>query len=706
MANFRTYGNLDDVQSSEGDRGFTKFVTRRRAGLLQPSELAWSQNGRMREDGTWQVRGGTVVFSEALSFEDVLRLPFDLDDDGTPPELTDNNINGVFGSCNFSDPITEEEYILIATNAFAVLQSLERTVGGDPVKYILPYPGGNIEQTVEPIQLLDRVRLFRGVSAVTWEWSGVIPSLVISAAVRATDTVTITTSTNHGLTSGQYVYIQGLDSDPDGMDDGTYQITVTAPTTFTLLNSGADNAGMVITPDLDYYVSLGFVAVASGTYTQPVVLNGSNNTVVSNGVATVTETAHGLDTGDKVVIISPSTAAQTAGFTEGTIYQIKRTGANTFTFQVEATNGTYHIGYSKRQSVGGGYIHQPNAAWGVPFQGRLVVPYTVNNNDELLFSDIFDADTFDPIFNQFRPASGSADFLVGVQPWVDDRLMVLNRRSIHVINGLAGSLVNASVREITRSVGCVARRTVVSVGDNVLWLSDNGVQIVNTSTEYNPLAVAMPLSDPIQDVFDGINWEHADKSVAVYFDNRYYLAVPVEGGSMPNIVLVYNFLNGGWESIDTFSVGGVRISNMFLARYRNTLRLFFVTDLGAVHLYEEPNSSDQLSIEGGTKDFYTIEGRIQTRDYFYTNNTTKRFARCQVHTKQARVSRIEALMSQPANEVVLLDTPYNTDADGGIKRLRISTRGYGVALRLAVDYGKVESVIVDAILSERSTKDS
>ena len=60
---------------------------------------------------------------------------------------------------------------------------------------------------------------------------------------RVTTAVTITTSTNHGLTTGDYVAINFSSAGASNIRDGVYTVTVTGLTTFTVVSvtSGTDS---------------------------------------------------------------------------------------------------------------------------------------------------------------------------------------------------------------------------------------------------------------------------------------------------------------------------------------------------------------------------------------------------------------------------------------------------------------------------------
>ena len=69
-----------------------------------------------------------------------------------------------------------------------------------------------------------------------------LPSLT-GTWTRATTAVTVTTSTNHGLTSGDYVAINFSSAGVSNIRDGVYAVTVTGLTTFTVVSvtSGTDS---------------------------------------------------------------------------------------------------------------------------------------------------------------------------------------------------------------------------------------------------------------------------------------------------------------------------------------------------------------------------------------------------------------------------------------------------------------------------------
>jgi hypothetical protein len=397
-----------------------------------------------------------------------------------------------------------------------------------------------------------------------------------------------------------------------------------------------------------------FTVMAGGNYAQPVILDDANNTVTLNGVATVTHAAgHGLVEGDFIEIIAIASSPPIGPVIGDQYYVASITSATEFKMYVNWEDHAQHkITYTKPQSSGGGFMHLPGAPWGTYFQRRLFVPYyydqsgtsTVtftdrNIRDEVAISDILDENTYDQIYNQFRISGGTADQVVAMHGFFDDTMIVLNRNSIHSISNTSGNLTETVVRELTGEVGCLARKTVLMRGNTMYFLSDNGVYGLEFLNDYNLRGMDQPLSKNIQPYIDRINPDKADKAVAVYFDNRYFLAVPLDSVAGANdaignnAVLVYNFLNKGWESIDTYGNNQFIITDYITASGGVRNNLYTVTSNGGLHQMEFAESiQDRLSVSNISNDIVTpqIAASLTSRGYNFSSLERKRFTDTQI----------------------------------------------------------------------------
>ena len=556
----------------------------------------------------------------------------------------------VRASCLFSDPNTgNKEYVIIALDTLAKKVDLTDYSTTD-----IPYPIGQaLGDDTEMIQVFDKVMLFRdGQQAFEWYPNG---RSVVSASQSGTTTVTMNVK-DHGLLAGATVTIAGLTGGTPA--NGTFTVLASpAPTqdtfAYTFTTSQTVTFGVTAATMTD-----GFTLSPGGAYTQPQIFTvAGSNVAALDGLVTIDKATLGNTTlvaGD-IIVIYESTIDEFAPIV-GKQFQIISASNRTITFYAPiGTKASFsgNLEFGGRFSVGGGFIHQPGAPWGVYFQRRLWVPFYYSPGgtfdvptytdrkitDEIAVSDILDTHTFDQIENQFRISGGTADYLVGMHGFYEDRLIIFNRNSLHLITGTTGSLLDTRVTELTSEVGCLSRKTIVSRGNTVMFLSDDGVYAVEFLNDYNLRGADEPISKNIQPYIDRINKDYADEAVGVLYNNRYYLAVPLD--SAPGIgdargnnsVLVFNFLNKGWESLDTFGDSNFLIKNFVIGSADVRNNIYAVTANGGLHQLEAVDSSiDRLSVSntGSLVVTPTINSILTTRGYDFGNMDRKRFTDAQV----------------------------------------------------------------------------
>jgi hypothetical protein len=470
-----------------------------------------------------------------------------------------------------------------------------------------------------------------------------------------------------------------------------------------------------------------FTKVLGGAYSSPVYLDSSNNTVLTDGVATVTEVAHGLSVGDRVYVVDKGSSTLTLdgdGYAVATVPTV-----DTFTFFAQVPDLTSHkVVYAKRQSQGLGLMHMPGPAWGVHHQRRLWVPYAYQPNgtsgspvytdrnvlDEIVASDILDSDTYDKIEAQYRITGGTADSLVGVEPFAEDNLLVFMRHSIHLIKGISGSLLDTSVNLITKEVGCVARKSIVQIGNQVLFLSDNGVYAAAFGDLYNLRGVGVPLSEPINPIISQINRNYAQNAVAAYYNNRYYIAVPLGNSTKNNTILVYNLLNQGWESIDTINATAWDVQDMIVGDIGGLSNLYVVGSSGSVHIIDaREDAFDRLALYAGIPaSNYSVASYVTSRQYTMGTIDRKKFSSYEIHVESSGSEASNASISFETENLdstealtsiyALLDNANLPVGEDASLRGRIGNkRGYGAQLTLTPTVGrpKLRAVNLNAALT-------
>ena len=552
--------------------------------------------------------------------------------------LNDGVVNNIYGSTDFSDPNqASTQYIVIASNSKAIGIDIENSITFD-----IGYPSATTySASVDMIQAFNKVFIFQG-GVTALENNLRISTISAASVVGSTNVATITTSTNHNLVTGDIVTINGLTfstTDPNG---STKSITKTGDTTFTFsLTASGDETYTVSSSSI---VATDFTKVASGTFTQPVELDSTGFTI-TNGLATVT-VSNTLAVGDNVVL----TSAGGSTLTEGDSFVVSEASSLEFKFFVntdDVTNQT-DVHFTKRVSVGLGFTHMPAPPFATYHQRRLIMPFqfsvdasldsftTRNIQDEIIASDILDTDTYDQIFAQYRFNAGTSDFVVGLHSFAEDRLLVFNRNSIHIVTNTT-DLKGASTQVLTDEVGCVARKSIEQVGNQVIFLSDNGVYGTQFLDEYNLRGTETPLSEPINESIQRINKNAQENAVSVYFDNRYYIAVPLDSSNDNNAILIYNFLNKQWESIDTVNDANYHVSNLLVLGEGDKRGVYAVNDIGGVHrLDHRIDGVDRVITQiGGTDQSIQIPASLTTRQYTLGTLDRKRWKEFDFHIESS-----------------------------------------------------------------------
>jgi hypothetical protein len=461
-------------------------------------------------------------------------------------------------------------------------------------------------------------------------------------------------------------------------------------------------------------------------------LDASNNTVITDGIVTVTEASHGLNVGDIIYVVNNGTTE----LSESNPYVVATVpGTGSFTFYAEISDATATtVVYAKKQPSQLGFTHMPAPPWGVYHQRRLIVPYyyttsgssgseTVasrNVRDEILLSDIFDSDTYDRILNQLKVTAGIADYLQYVHPFTEDNAVIFNRNSIHLMMGLSGSLNDISLKEITREAGLVAQKSVVTIGNKIFFLSDNGIYATQFEDLYNLRGAGLPLSDPINPLIKRINPDYAHNAVAVYHDNRYWIAVPIDGSTRNNAILIYNLLNEGWESMDLIDQSGWNISNLIVSGAGGVNKLYAVNSFGGVHVLDErPDAFDYIYTRPGAASTpYPIEAEVTTRQYTFADVGRKSFNAYEVHVESsdqepsdAEITMISENIDKEAEMYTLAqslgeDLPIAEDSS---VRGRIGNiRAYGMQMKFVPTKGrpKLRMVKLEASQAFRSVTEA
>lgn len=639
--------------------------------------------------------------------------------------LADDEINEVYGSAVYSDPNSNsDDYIFTATNNLAIILRLK-----DTALFKARYEGGGetVDGPCGMMQGFNKMYIFR-TRKTTLAATPALNSFSISSASQSGQVITVNTSSAHGRSAGDYITLVGLGNYTTNPND-VYQIETSSTNQFTVKMVDSQTKTFNVSgARAEYFAD--FTRVANGTYTAPVYLTDTTATS-SNGEVTMDITSHGLSAGDNLTIQSGDSPFDL--FADQTVRVTSET-TNQFKFNLDVANVSIGqaktLTVSKPLAVGKGFIHQPASPFGVVHQRRLWLPYQYTSDtipsdrgirDEIVASDIMDPDTFDVIGNQFRPSAGQSDYTVSLKPFTQDSLVIFNRKSVHLMTGVSGSLADVKTNVVTTEIGCSARKSVVQIANKLYFLSDQGIYSVEFLDEYNLRGTGTPISETVQPYIDRINQDYAHLSVGVYFNNRLWMAVPLDSSpgagnaTKLNSILVYNLLNQGFESIDSVNSIDFAIRDLLVGREGAQNALYLTTEEGGVHKVDAVESGDIVSVTAGQAEPETVNiiSQLTSRQYDANQIDRKTFARGELHLKSGSESQSDGNISYISEDpdstststsvTSLLGAALPSAEDASI-RLGIRKRGFGIQADFQPTQGRpfVRALSVDARISDRS----
>ena len=387
--------------------------------------------------------------------------------------------------------------------------------------------------------------------------------------------------------------------------------------------------------------------------------------------------------------------------------------------------------------VPGPTVHNnyPNSRHAIYYGNRHIVQ---TDSNTLSVSHYLSDSTWSAL-DMFNINDGGNDRLIAIAPWTLNEFVIFMRNSVFYANVGVGATVSGSaatdnnsyVKSLATDIGCIAKKAVVQAGGGIIFLSDTGVYIASPQGSAGQgaagspegmrlLAMAEPLSAPVQDVIYRINYNAVDKAVAIYWENRYYLAVPLDNSTVNNSVLVYNFVNKSWESLDTYQPG-FDIKAFAVAKRGNRRRLFAIDQEQGVFLMEEldfdnydqgigvPSLPFYLPFTLAPTEFfrYPIDSQLVTRAYTFETNREKRFSSLQsdISLQQGAALRTSLITTNPDTE-----TPINSYGSGTeediILRLPVRKSGYSAQVKFTSDNLRptVRSVTIQAIVPGQNTQ--
>jgi hypothetical protein len=181
-------------------------------------------------------------------------------------------------------------------------------------------------------------------------------------------------------------------------------------------------------------------------------------------------------------------------------------------------------------------------------ENRLFAVGSGDTRNTLYASDILDPAVWD-VSNSIVVNGDDGDQITAIVPYYKNRIIVFKKRRVFQVDIPNDSTTAADwvVSIISNNTGCVAAGTAVQVSSDILFLSDNGIRSLVRSVADDFSSVGVPISEVVKDVIQTINTDSIRISTAIYYDNRYFLAVPTGSNNTNDTLIVYNTVLGAFE---------------------------------------------------------------------------------------------------------------------------------------------------------------
>lgn len=704
-------------QIKDGDDWFVGFASRLDPGNLPEKMLQASVNMRLQR-GTATIRNGAKRLNGFV---------------------TDSRIGYLRSTSVYTDPKTGYDYILLVTGGGMFLCYQDGSIykyvnftystNVNPVGTV--YPIINFGAEVQAIQALDKLYILRGAATT--------PAAPVTFTNVAIPNNTWGTFTVFGFPFRKWTAIPYV-VDPDY----SFHITLTLPR----------DHGFVINDLLKIYSPITFTGTIIEITNTTVKIDIGNQaiTLPPTGVFSfmlyydayntefIVQSTHVPRFNGTYPVQDPSTILTTGAVTfhyfnnSGTtvpahtnqtgmtLLQAKSPivwdGVSTTASPVNQTN----VATSTTANV-------PPADFGIYFQNRLIL----KTSDHFIAASDILSDTFDMQLNNFNINLGSGDDIIGFLPWIESQFLVFMRNSIYVAflettvaiveNGQYGPPgINSKITVVTNEIGCLSRRSIVNAGQFIFFLSPKGVHMLTPQLDLKLLGNTVPLSEPIADFFDKLNFETAYHATAAYYSNRFYISVPWNGSFYNNRIAVYNTLNQQWESIDSYQPD-MHVDEFFVCSYGNERRLMAGCRIWAgwmqgdsnnpelspgVALFDEVQSFDQWSYvhndPGYVVQSTSINGTMKTREYTFDSLNEKRFTRAQIQTSNVEndIIQVTANTYDPDSQEMIMLYFFEAGTHTTL-RPRIGLRGSAIDIEVQIAYGSpsIKAISVTGITTDR-----
>ncbi len=191
-------------------------------------------------------------------------------------------------------------------------------------------------------------------------------------------------------------------------------------------------------------------------------------------------------------------------------------------------------------------------------QNRMFVSGFSSLPSSFSWSEVGAPETYD-IENFVEVRTNDGDRIFG-QTSFNNQYLVFKENSFHRLIG--DSTDNYQLVQISDQYGCLSNKSIVQYDQKCLWLDRKGI------VEYNGANHTI-VSTAVEGIFRRMNVTAAkERAVGVHhkYRNQIWWGIPIDGSTVNNLTVVYDYLVNGWTFFDGFNPSSFAIITGALTR--------------------------------------------------------------------------------------------------------------------------------------------
>lgn len=138
-----------------------------------------------------------------------------------------------------------------------------------------------------------------------------------------------------------------------------------------------------------------------------------------------------------------------------------------------------------------------------------------------------------------------------------DSMIVFKERSIYEFT--FDNTGQPIVQRISNVYGTIAHNSIVSVENDLYFLTDKGVFVLGNEPNYYAAIRTNELSSRVRTLLARATADALERTQATYYDDKYFLSIPLDGEDYNNAMIVYDRRFYSWMYWDNINAGDLLI---------------------------------------------------------------------------------------------------------------------------------------------------